>query len=173
MNADGTWPHHFINEFWRPRITAFWRMMQQHVHENRDWAQNMWWLQRHANPTRVNWDNCHIENWDYQWFLDPTRRAPQWQDLPHSYRQWWIYNQLPNNYRDLGYYLPWLNYDYIEQDRKPRQLQRWIDEWNSLSQRSKMNFFDPVLPTAYVHERNFQAGDRYPQANPYVIATDI
>ena len=143
-------------------------MMQQHVHENRDWAQNTSWMPAHANVTRVNWENCHIENWDYQWFLDQTHRAPHWEDLPHSYRQWWLYQQLPHNYTDLGYYLRWLNYEPLEYDRKLRQLQRWIDEWNNMSQFQKMAYFNPILPTAYVHERKMQVGDRC-GPNPYTL----
>ena len=161
-------PHHFINEFWRARITAFWRMMRQHVHENRDWAQNMWWMPVHATPTRVNWDNCHIENWDYRWSLDQTRRAPQWADLPCSYRQWWIYNQLPTNYTDLGFYLPWLNYEHDEFWRKLRQLRRCQNEWNNLSQETKMRFFDPVLPTAHVHAAKLPVGQSAP--NPFKVS---
>lgn len=172
MNADGTWPHAFINAYWKDRMTSFWQRMQRHVHENRDWAQNTWWMPVDANVNRVNWDNCHIQNWDYQWFLDPTRRAPQWQDLTHAYRQWWMYTSLPSD-SDLKYYLAWLEYEDGECDRKQRQLQRWIDDWNNLSQRSKMGFFDPVLPTAHVHAAKLQVGCASMARNPYVIANTI
>ena len=165
MNANGTWPHDFINQYWIDRMTAFWRRMQRHVHENRDWAQNTWWMPRDADVKRVNWDNCHIENWDYQWFLDATHRAPQWLDLTPAYRQWWIWSMLPTD-SELQFYLAWINYEEGEYSTKIRQLQGWINEWNKLSQRSKMGFFDPVLPTAYVHERKMQVGANIDMSTP-------
>ena len=165
MNANGTWPHDFINQYWIDRMTAFWRRMQRHVIENRDWAQNTWWMPRDADVKRVNWDNCHIENWDYQWFLDPTHRAPQWLDLTPAYRQWWIWSMLPTD-SELQFYLAWINYEEGEYGTKIRQLQGWINEWNKLSQRSKMGFFDPVLPTAYVHERKMQVGANIDMSTP-------
>ena len=132
-------------------MTKFWQMMQKHVHENEDWAQNTSWMPAHASVTRVNWENCHVEYWHYQWFLEDERKAPQWEDLPHSYRQWWLYEKLPHNYKDLGYYLAWIDYDDDEQATKLRQLQRWIDEWNGLSQLSKMVYFNAVIPVSYTH----------------------
>ena len=165
MNAHGTWPHAFINGFWTGHMTSFWQRMQRHVHENRDWAQNTWWMPRDADVKRVNWDNCHIENWDYQWFLDPNHRAPQWLDLTPAYRQWWIWSMLPTD-SELQFYLAWINYEEGEYGTKIRQLQGWINEWNKLSQRSKMGFFDPVLPTAYVHERKMQVGANIDMSTP-------
>ena len=167
MNANGTWPHQFISERTRSEMTSFWQAMQRHSQEDPDWTRDTDWTLGHS-ASRVNWAQCQIQNWDYQWFLHPTRRAPQWQDLPESYRQWWKYAKLPTHSGGLDYYLGWLKYEDGEFDRKRRQLQGWKDEWNGLSQLTKMQYFDPILPTAYVHERKMQVGNRC-GPNPYTL----
>jgi hypothetical protein len=134
--------------------------MSQHVHENEDWKQNTWWMPVDADAKRVNWNKCDIENWDYQWFLDPTRRAPRWLDLTPAYRQWWISSMLPSN----EYYLAWINYEEGTYGRKIRQLTGWINEWEKLSQRSKMGFFDPVIRTE--RARSLQPGAKLSMITP-------
>ena len=169
MNPDGTWPHQFITESRKREMTSFWERMQRHSQDRNDFRRprDTSWLPAYADVSRVNWAQCRVENWKYQWFLDQTGRAPQWQDLPDSYRQWWIYTMLPTH-RGLDYYLNWMWYDIDEYDRKQRQLQTWIDLWNSLQQLTKMQYFDPVLPTAHVHAAKWQVGDRC-GPNPYTL----
>ena len=175
MNANGTWPHDaFINGFWARHMTAFWESMRRHVLANRDWAQHTRWMPPDAlsNVNRVNRDKCRIENWDYQWFLDPTHRAPQWTDLTPAYKQWWIWSMLPNDtdISGVGHYLAWINYEEgPRQLQKPAKLEYWINWWNNrLSQRDKMAFFDAVVPI----ERavSLQPGAKLSMINPYVVA---
>ena len=163
MNAHGTWPHAFINSFWYNHMTSFWERMRRHVHANRDWAQHTWWMPVDADVKRVNWDNCHIENWDYQWFLDPTHRAPQWTDLTPAYRQYWIWLMLPTH-NDNRYYFAWINDEEDETPTKQRQLTRWINEWNNMGQRSKMCYFDPVIATE--RARSLQPGAKLDMITP-------
>lgn len=144
MNANGSWSNQFINTFWKDRIINFWKMMQKHVHDDAYWAQNKW-LPANADATLVDSKQCHIENWKYEWFLptdtdnpEATSNAPLWEDLPDSYRQWWIWEKLPAS--GLLYYLRWINYDEIEQATKQRQLQRMIAEWNNMTTSQKCNF---------------------------------
>ena len=166
MNPDGTWPHQFIREHTRHEMTSFWQAMQQHAQEHPDWEQLVW---AHLPPSlrQGEWSRCQIQNWDYQWFLDETRRTPRWQDLPSGYKQWWIYTMLPTH-KGLDYYLQWMTYEKDEFERKQRQLQTWINEWNRLSQLTKMQYFDPVLPTAHVHAAKWQVGYRC-GPNPYTL----
>ena len=116
-----------------------------------------------ADVKNVDWDNCQIENWNYQWFLDPTHRAPQWTDLTPAYRQYWIWNMLPVD-DDNRFYLAWINWEEGEYDRKIRQLTRWINEWNNMSQREKMGFFDPVIRTE--RARSLQPGAKLDMITP-------
>lgn len=178
MNANGTWPHaphHFISEHTRTQMTSFWQAMQRHAQEHPDWEQRVW-APLPPSLRQGKWSQCQIQNWDYQWFFDQTHRAPRWQDLPSGYKQWWMYTCLPRH-RGPEYYLKWMTYEKDEYERKQRQLQRMQDEWDGLSQLTKMQYFDPLIPTESVHAAKWQVGDAVgvgnwnckSRANPYNV----